>query len=76
MPARDELMTTKDLAEYVRRPLATIYQWNSRGIGPRYIRRGRTVLYRRSDVDKWLSDGYVTASTSETSQPRRPAARR
>jgi excisionase family DNA binding protein len=55
----DELMTIKEFADYVRRPVATVYQWNSRGEGPRYIKRGRMVLYRRADVDVWLSEGYV-----------------
>lgn len=76
MPTHDDLMTTKDLAAYVHRPLATIYQWNSRGLGPRYIRRGRKVLYRRSDVDKWLSDGYVSASATSRTHSRQSAARR
>lgn len=59
MPDRHELMTTEEFAEYVRRPVATIYQWNSRGQGPRFIKRGRSILYRRADIDAWLNASYV-----------------
>ena len=50
------------LAEYLGIPLATVYQMNSRGNGPRRIRVGRHVRYRRADVDAWL-DGRVVEAT-------------
>jgi excisionase family DNA binding protein len=50
----DDLMTVEELAAYLRKPVPTIYQWNSRGAGPPPIRVGRNVLYRRADVEKWL----------------------
>ncbi len=55
----DELMTVPELAAYVRRPVATIYAWNSRGGGPPFIKRGGRVLYRRSDVKEWLDAGWT-----------------
>jgi predicted DNA-binding transcriptional regulator AlpA len=55
----DELMTLRELAAYVRRPVATIYGWNSRGGGPPFIKRGRRVLYRQSDVQRWLAAGWT-----------------
>jgi excisionase family DNA binding protein len=44
------------LAEYVDVPLGTVYQWNYRGTGPRFIKVGRHVRYRKVDVDAWLED--------------------
>jgi excisionase family DNA binding protein len=60
----NELMTIEQLAEYLQRPVRTLYQWNYTGEGPRRIRIGRTVRYRRSDVEAWLNKRYATAADS------------
>ncbi|MFE2428436.1 helix-turn-helix transcriptional regulator [Streptomyces sp. NPDC059373] len=46
-------LTIDDLAEREGVPKETIYQWNSRGRGPRYLRIGRHVRYRLADVIAW-----------------------
>jgi predicted DNA-binding transcriptional regulator AlpA len=33
----------------------TVQRWRATGEGPPYIRVGRRILYRRSDVEAWLS---------------------
>jgi predicted DNA-binding transcriptional regulator AlpA len=48
------LMSTADLADYIQKPIATIYAWRVRGEGPSAIRVGRDLRYRRSDVEQWL----------------------
>lgn len=55
----DELMTVKDLAAYLHKPVKTIYAMNSEGTGPRYMKVGRDALYRRGDVKQWLDGRYV-----------------
>ncbi len=50
----DNLMTVESVAEYLGVPAATVYQWNSRGQGPRRYRLGKHVRYRRADVDLWV----------------------
>lgn len=47
-------MTTADVADYLRVPIATLYGWRYRGEGPLAIRVGRHLRYRRADVDAWL----------------------
>lgn len=47
-------MTTKELAEHVRKTPATVRGWRHRGIGPRGTRVGKEVLYRRDVVEAWL----------------------
>lgn len=42
------------VAEYLGVPVKTLYAWSSRGAGPRVIRVGKHLRYRRSDVDAWL----------------------
>jgi excisionase family DNA binding protein len=50
----DPLWTVRDLAEYLKKPVQTVYQWNKTGTGPRRIHVGQSVRYRRSDVEAWL----------------------
>jgi len=47
-------MSVEDLAAYLGRSRRTVLDWNSRGLGPKYIRLGRRIAYRPSDVEKWL----------------------
>lgn len=51
---RSDLWTTEMLADHLRVPVATIYNWRWAGKGPRAIRVGRHLRYRRSDVEAWL----------------------
>lgn len=55
----DDLLNTEELAQYLRKPVATVYAMNSRGTGPRRMRIGKTVLYRRSDVEMWLDEHAI-----------------
>ena len=54
----DKLLTVDGLAEFCGVPVKTIYQWNSRGTGPRAIKVGKYVRYRVTDVERWL-DGQA-----------------
>ncbi|GIM87063.1 helix-turn-helix transcriptional regulator [Salinispora arenicola] len=50
----DPLLTIDDVATWLGKPKNTLYAWHSRGKGPRAIRVGNTLRYRRSEVDRWL----------------------
>jgi predicted DNA-binding transcriptional regulator AlpA len=39
---------------WLGKPKNTLYAWHSRGQGPRAIRVGNTLRYRRSEVERWL----------------------
>ncbi len=58
----DNLMTVQDVAAYLGVPVATVYQWNSRSLGPRRYRLGKHVRYRRADVDAWIDQQAAPAS--------------
>lgn len=49
-----EIMTLQQVAEYLQVPVTTVYDWRTRGIGPKGSRVGRYVRYRKSVVDAWL----------------------
>lgn len=50
----DELLTTVEVAQYLRIRVNTLEQWRSRGEGPAFERVGRRVRYRRGEIDRWL----------------------
>ena len=50
-----QFMTTEELAAELKLNKRTLDRWDVLGIGPPRTRVGRTVLYRRSSVQKWLA---------------------
>jgi excisionase family DNA binding protein len=58
--ALEPLLTTEDLAGYLKVPVATVYQWKVRGTGPPAIAVGRHRRYRRADVERWLKERGAT----------------
>jgi predicted DNA-binding transcriptional regulator AlpA len=63
MPVQEapDLLTTKELAAYLRKPIATIRGWRYRKVGPAGFRLGRDVVYHRSAVDAWLAQREQSA---------------
>jgi len=55
----ERLLTTQEVADYLGVPLASLYAWNMRGTGPRYVKVGRYARYRPIDVETWLSRQYA-----------------
>jgi DNA-binding transcriptional MerR regulator len=54
----DASLTPEEVAERLRRPVATVRFWRARGIGPKGATVGGRVLYRQSDVEKWLDEQF------------------
>lgn len=54
-------LSPEDLAEREGVPIATIYQWNSRGDGPRFMKIGKHVRYRLNDVIAWENTRFADA---------------
>jgi excisionase family DNA binding protein len=51
---QDDVLALDELASWLKVPVGTIYAWRYRGTGPRGIRVGKHIRFRRSDVDAWL----------------------
>jgi len=56
MTQSPELLTTKQLATYLNKPVNTIRGWRHRKVGPSGFRLGRDIVYRREAVDAWLAE--------------------
>lgn len=54
MASTDQLLTPEDLAAELQVPVKTLYAWRYQSTGPRSIKVGRHIRYRRSDVETWL----------------------
>ena len=51
-----ELLTLTETAAVLRTTVATLRYWRHLGVGPDGFRLGRRVVYRRGDVDRWLTE--------------------
>lgn len=51
-----EWATPAEIAAWLQIPLATIYDWRHRGIGPPVHKVGRHLRYRRSELEAWLAE--------------------
>ncbi|WP_327047268.1 helix-turn-helix domain-containing protein [Microbispora sp. NBC_01189] len=56
MTTEDALWTTAEAAAYLRRPEGTLRQWRHKGVGPKGFRQMGRVVYRRSEVMRWLEE--------------------
>ena len=65
----DGRLDAESAAAYLSLSAKTLANYRCRGIGPRFIKRGR-IFYRRSDLDAWLADGECQS----TAQARLKAA--
>ena len=51
----DRLWTVVDVSTYLGVPMQTIYQWRTRGYGPRGRRIGKYVRFVPDDVRAWVA---------------------
>lgn len=57
MRAIDRLLREPEVARITGLSVHTLRQWrsvNSQGKGPDWVKQGRTVAYRESDVQSWI----------------------
>ncbi|MBB5747932.1 AlpA family transcriptional regulator [Micrococcus sp. TA1] len=62
--ADTRLYTGPQLAEYLGTTAGTLAYWRYMGRGPKFIKLGRSVRYRESDVNAWL-DSQAREQTGE-----------
>lgn len=55
----DELLNEDQAAELITMRPQTLAVWRMKGIGPKFMRVGRLVRYRKSDLLAWLDSRIV-----------------
>lgn len=70
-PDRQSLWTPHELAEFLGPPISvkTIYDWNYRGVGPKYCRIGRHIRFRPADVEAWLRQHEIDSARTSSKNP-------
>jgi predicted DNA-binding transcriptional regulator AlpA len=61
----ERLLTQTEAAEYLRLSPRSLERWRVEGIGPRYSKLGKRIVYLARDLEQWVAD-RVRNSTSET----------
>lgn len=49
-----DLATRQQVAEYTQTSVPTLARWAGEGKGPKFVRLGGAVRYRREDVLAWI----------------------
>ncbi len=66
-PSNNRLLTEKEVEAEDGLNHRTLQAWRVRGSGPNFLKIGRSVYYRRKDIDAWL-DSKIRRSTSDPGQ--------
>ena len=61
----DKLLTQKEVKEITGLADSTLEQWRLKGKGPKFIKLGRLVRYRLSDIEAYISGLQSFNSTTE-----------
>ena len=61
------LLTQREAASALRLSERTLERSRVNGSGPVFVKLGRRVLYRQTDLDEWIAS-RVVSSTSEVDQ--------
>ena len=59
------LLSVKEVAELLRGSEWTIYDWRSRGEGPKGMKLGRSLRFDPADVAGWLEQRKAESSTND-----------
>ncbi|GAW49299.1 MULTISPECIES: helix-turn-helix transcriptional regulator [unclassified Nocardioides] len=68
------ILTIDQAAAYLSIPKATLYTWRTRraGFGPRAVKLGGCLRYRRSDLDVWVAEHLESFDDSPAVPEQRP----
>jgi len=61
----ERLLREKDVFERLNIGLSTGQQYRLKGLGPKFVKIGRSVRYRESDVQAYIDSLKAYQSTSE-----------
>lgn len=60
MDFQNVLLDNESAAEFLGVSPTTLPRWRWAGTGPAYLKVGRSIRYRRSDLEKWLAGRLVS----------------
>ncbi|MCB1467593.1 MAG: helix-turn-helix domain-containing protein [Rhizobiaceae bacterium] len=57
------------VVELLGLPVRTLQSWRLRGGGPEFYKIGRSVRYKRSDLEEWLASRKASSTASHGAYP-------
>lgn len=57
------LLTERDASVLLKIPMATLRRWRWAGAGPRFLKLGGHVRYRRGDIEEFIAAGERGGAT-------------
>ena len=63
MGRNENILTTKEAAEFLGLKEKTLRLWRAENKGPSYIKINRTIRYRRDDLDEFVAKRMVGGAT-------------
>ena len=51
-----ELMTPTELGQRLGKSPAALANWRYLGLGPRFVKCGKSIRYRASEIESWLDE--------------------
>ena len=60
----EELLSAEETAKLLRLERQTLAAWRSKGLGPQYVKVGRSCYYQRSAISTWLAGQVVKPGTA------------
>lgn len=70
--ATDRLLHQKEVKEILNLADSTLEQWRLKGVGPKFVKLGRAVRYRMSDIQTYISSlqGFQNTTEADTKLER------
>ena len=56
-----QLLTIQQAADHLGRPVATLYDWRYKKVGPPSAKIGGRVVYRAEDLEAWVERQFAAA---------------
>jgi hypothetical protein len=63
-----DLLTAEEVAEMVRAPVGSLRWWRYSGTGPPSAKLGKKIVYRRGDVERWISAKFDEQAAVEAAR--------
>jgi helix-turn-helix protein len=56
------LRTTNEAAAFLHKPAGTLRYWRAAGLGPNYVKLGKTVSYQEADLVDFIKSNTIVPS--------------
>ncbi|MCX5513366.1 excisionase [Kaistia algarum] len=64
----DRLLRPEEAAQELQNTAGTLAKWRMQSVGPKFVRVGRSIRYRKSDIERWLQSRTVATAEEPIGQ--------